>query len=272
MKGQTVSLLFLWLPTLLFSFYYTEDITYVRISRKPLWSITSWSLLSPLWHKCTQLAIFVTPHFCAGSCCFCIIWRYTVLVFHTTLCWFEFISFHPPSIWLTKCKQYCPRSTDNQNMSLLLCCCDDDIFGYLQTRKLWELSYLGGCWWRVVTEWFKCKATLCWFFFFFSSRRRHTRSLCDWSSDVCSSDLLERERDRLKLEVIQLDEIVRENNELRRALQYVEKAPLEVVAARVINRKPSNWYSTLIIDKGSDHRSEERRVGKECRSRWSPYH
>src|SRR5260221_3749428 len=28
------------------------------------------------------------------------------------------------------------------------------------------------------------------FFFFFSSRRRHTISLCDWSSDVCSSDLL----------------------------------------------------------------------------------
>src|SRR5947207_6776058 len=27
-------------------------------------------------------------------------------------------------------------------------------------------------------------------FFFFSSRSRHTRSLCDWSSDVCSSDLL----------------------------------------------------------------------------------
>src|SRR6476646_3934015 len=27
------------------------------------------------------------------------------------------------------------------------------------------------------------------FFFFFSSRRRHTISLCDWSSDVCSSDL-----------------------------------------------------------------------------------
>src|SRR5688572_32902223 len=27
------------------------------------------------------------------------------------------------------------------------------------------------------------------FFFFFSSRRRHTRFDCDWSSDVCSSDL-----------------------------------------------------------------------------------
>src|SRR5215471_11065768 len=32
------------------------------------------------------------------------------------------------------------------------------------------------------------------FFFFFSSRRRHTRSLRDWSSDVCSSDL-EADRD-----------------------------------------------------------------------------
>src|SRR5207237_7370485 len=28
-------------------------------------------------------------------------------------------------------------------------------------------------------------------FYFFSSRRRHTRFKCDWSSDVCSSDLLE---------------------------------------------------------------------------------
>src|SRR5205814_7002951 len=28
------------------------------------------------------------------------------------------------------------------------------------------------------------------FFFFFSSRRRHTRCLSDWSSDVCSSDLV----------------------------------------------------------------------------------
>src|SRR5476649_835377 len=30
--------------------------------------------------------------------------------------------------------------------------------------------------------------------FFFSSRRRHTRSLCDWSSDVCSSDLISRQQ------------------------------------------------------------------------------
>src|SRR6266571_6809668 len=31
------------------------------------------------------------------------------------------------------------------------------------------------------------------FFFFFSSRRRHTRLTCDWSSDVCSSDLASEE-------------------------------------------------------------------------------
>src|SRR5882762_1766364 len=34
------------------------------------------------------------------------------------------------------------------------------------------------------------------YFFFFSSRRRHTRFKCDWSSDVCSSDLLARPKYR----------------------------------------------------------------------------
>src|ERR1019366_9834707 len=33
-----------------------------------------------------------------------------------------------------------------------------------------------------------CRVDIC--FFFFSSRRRHTRLVSDWSSDVCSSDLL----------------------------------------------------------------------------------
>src|SRR2546430_8378717 len=43
-----------------------------------------------------------------------------------------------------------------------------------------------GRWGRVVC---------CWFFFFFSSRRRHTRFDCDWSSDVCSSDLAQFSHD-----------------------------------------------------------------------------
>src|SRR5438477_8902813 len=37
------------------------------------------------------------------------------------------------------------------------------------------------------------------FFFFFSSRRRHTRLTCDWSSDVCSSDLGKNNRQHLQL-------------------------------------------------------------------------
>src|SRR2546422_6764386 len=39
------------------------------------------------------------------------------------------------------------------------------------------------------------------FFFFFSSRRRHTRCSRDWSSDVCSSDLLRAQPLELLLDV-----------------------------------------------------------------------
>ena len=37
-------------------------------------------------------------------------------------------------------------------------------------------------------------------FFFFSSRRRHTRLVSDWSSDVCSSDLVAVTADPARLE------------------------------------------------------------------------
>src|SRR2546430_14106607 len=40
------------------------------------------------------------------------------------------------------------------------------------------------------------------FFFFFSSRRRHTRFDCDWSSDVCSSDLQIRRRSQMNLTLL----------------------------------------------------------------------
>ena len=36
-------------------------------------------------------------------------------------------------------------------------------------------------------------------------------------------------------------------------------------------RKPENFYTPMILV-ADGNRSEERRVGKECRSRWSPYH
>ena len=34
----------------------------------------------------------------------------------------------------------------------------------------------------------------------------------------------------------------------------------------------SNWVHPMLVDNVRVLRSEERRVGKECRSRWSPYH
>src|SRR5438445_9255836 len=91
-------------------------------------------------------------------------------------------------------------------------------------------------------------------FFFFSSRRRHTRYWRDWSSDVCSSDLL----------------------------QYHDQQP--VVFSR--HRRPGDrmhadprsgdgalrrgWHPRRRPDRprlGGRERSEERRVGKEWRGR-----
>src|SRR6266705_6470081 len=48
---------------------------------------------------------------------------------------------------------------------------------------------------QLIAVFISLRCTLCGHFlqfFFFSSRRRHTRSYGDWSSDVCSSDLLKR--------------------------------------------------------------------------------
>src|ERR1035438_10816028 len=42
-------------------------------------------------------------------------------------------------------------------------------------------------------------------FFFFSSRRRHTRCLSDWSSDVCSSDLMWQGANRIQADVVDVD-------------------------------------------------------------------
>src|SRR6266542_2163584 len=71
------------------------------------------------------------------------------------------------------------------------------------------------------------------YLFFFSCRRRHTSCYRDWSSDVCSSDL------------VGVGACVRSADGL-----------LRLIAITVAVVPPT--------------RSEERRVGKECRSRWSP--
>ena len=89
------------------------------------------------------------------------------------------------------------------------------------------------------------------YLFFFSSRRRHTRSLCDWSSDVCSSDL----RQRPGFLYCQF---------LVAAAPHFLYCPVFVAAAPLVFILPFSRCGSA--------RSEERRVGKECRSRWSPYH
>src|SRR5262249_57391055 len=78
------------------------------------------------------------------------------------------------------------------------------------------------------------------YIFFFSSRRRHTRLVSDWSSDVCSSDLKNRN-----------------------------------VSVRISDRSETLrfFWPQRHVERGRLHpRSEERRVGKECRSRWSRDH
>src|SRR2546430_3966520 len=97
---------------------------------------------------------------------------------------------------------------------------------------------------------------LCFLFFFFSSRRRHTRFDCDWSSDVCSSDLLQLLGDRPSGLTPRVHPLVQAAVAANRALGH----DAELTSASTDANVPIAL------------RSEERRVGKECRSRWSPYH
>src|SRR5205814_4464524 len=78
-------------------------------------------------------------------------------------------------------------------------------------------------------------------FFFFSIRRWHTRCLSDWSSDVCSSDLHRQRRP--------------------------ERDHADVGGVALVPRT-----RVRELDELNAHRSEERRVGKECRAAWAPEH
>src|SRR5690606_40925650 len=75
----------------------------------------------------------------------------------------------------------------------------------------------------------------CYSLFFFSSRRRHTRFSRDWSSDVCSSDLFHRFQG-----------------------QYSSNMTTQP-------RVQSSECSRRVTKTSAVQRSEERRVGKECR-------
>src|SRR5438874_6199763 len=97
--------------------------------------------------------------------------------------------------------------------------------------------------------------------FFFSSRSRHTRALRDWSSDVCSSDLGD--------EVVAL---VRDVAAARDAIPSgIRLAPGDVTHPATIHDAAKGIDGVFnCMGIYEQWRSEERRVGKGCRSwRWS---
>src|SRR5207248_8173774 len=97
------------------------------------------------------------------------------------------------------------------------------------------------------------------FFFFFSSRRRHTRSYGDWSSDVCSSDLYGCAAHP-------------DSPGRSRSTRFAAR---KIPGAICLQRPPSIHFAPLPeTEPGYGRncgpvRSEERRVGKECRLRWA---
>src|SRR5690606_40604968 len=89
---------------------------------------------------------------------------------------------------------------------------------------------------------------------FFSSRRRHTRFSRDWSSDVCSSDLDKVLRPETGQNLVPIDI----------GGPWIELIFLDQDVGYVIHGK------VLALEFVPKPRSEERRVGKEGRSRCSP--
>src|SRR5688500_20247111 len=90
--------------------------------------------------------------------------------------------------------------------------------------------------------------------FFFSSRRRHTRLQGDWSSDVCSSDLF------------------RKCTGIESETETIEYKEATKDGKMIIRKVPGamKWSDITLerrVDGSKALRSEERRVGKEGRSR-----
>src|SRR2546430_7675305 len=91
------------------------------------------------------------------------------------------------------------------------------------------------------------------FFFFFKQKTAYEID-CDWSSDVCSSDLRAHHR---------------RDQPATADARWSEFPEHDQLSVRQ-NSGPSGPRCQQPREAG--FRSEERRVGKECRSRWSPYH
>src|SRR5215204_7502558 len=103
-------------------------------------------------------------------------------------------------------------------------------------------------------------ASVGWFCFFFSSRRRHTRSLCDWSSDVCSSDLTNlyfraaRLRHRARL--------ARSRDGLPGGEQFRGVNPENMIWIFCTARSGSTWLRSMLNELVEGEVWEEPKVGR----------
>src|SRR5438309_7856451 len=98
-------------------------------------------------------------------------------------------------------------------------------------------------------------------FFFFSSRRRHTRWNCDWSSDVCSSDL--RVPAVKLLFALKVTTPFVTEKDVKVATPGQDPVQAAKGAARLVTSVSGALVPIEIVLVAV--RSEERRVGKECR-------
>src|SRR3546814_8316112 len=109
-----------------------------------------------------------------------------------------------------------------------------------------------------------CVSEWCCVFLFFKQKTAYEMRISDWSSDVCSSDLLVAAVDVPTVED-GLHLVAGQRLELEQRLGH----PVQVV--HVLGEHLARLFLRFL-----DDRSEERRVGKECvstcRYRWPPYH
>src|SRR6266568_7712844 len=96
-------------------------------------------------------------------------------------------------------------------------------------------------------------------FFFFSSRRRHTRWNCDWSSDVCSSDLAERMR-RMREHLVQVERLHYGLQKQAWFLDAVEiycdavRTLAEELAERAVTSRGLDGFGTYLADYAASER------------------
>src|SRR3546814_2120696 len=98
------------------------------------------------------------------------------------------------------------------------------------------------------------------FVFFFKQKTAYEMRISDWSSDVCSSDLID----------IIHQNITRSQDTQQKYQNTYSSSSFPFPLLCCVQRRVQSFESSF------GRRSEERRVGKECvstcRSRWSPYH